>query len=66
MASNSKLFTAIALGLIAHNESLAAISTPFNLKTKVKDIIPEWKLLDPVATEQANFIDLLGESEADI
>jgi hypothetical protein len=70
MGSNAKLFTAIALGMIAHNESRSAMDAPFSLKTKVKDVIPEWKLMDPVATEHANFIDLIGKSrsrhEADV
>lgn len=61
MASNAKLFTAIALGMVAHNESMAEKPTPFSLKSKVKELIPEWKLMDPVATKQANFIDLMGK-----
>jgi CubicO group peptidase (beta-lactamase class C family) len=64
IASNSKLFTAIALGMIAHDGSLSTTPERFSLQTKVKDVIPEWKLMDPVATEQANFIDVLGECEA--
>ncbi|KAG6908807.1 hypothetical protein DXG01_003254 [Tephrocybe rancida] len=57
MASNSKLFTVMATGLLIHNETL----TPrFNWDTKVSAVVPEFNTTDPVTTRSARFIDLLS------
>jgi len=57
IGSNSKLFTAMGIGLVTENETL-----PITWETKIKDILPEnqWKLQDTVAQNQANLIDILS------
>ncbi len=47
---------AFATGLLAANES-----TPFNWESKVHDVIPEWQLQDPFATNMTDFVDLLSK-----
>ncbi|KAF5376299.1 hypothetical protein D9615_008485 [Tricholomella constricta] len=54
IASNSKLFLALAAGLLISNASLNLDWT-----TKLASVIPEWKLVDPVASEEATLLDLL-------
>jgi hypothetical protein len=36
----------------------------FDWFTKVKNVIPDWKLLDPLASNQADLLDLLCKSLA--
>lgn len=55
----SKLFLAYSVGLLINNETLG---TKLDWNTKVKDVIPEWKLWDETASEQADFTDLLVRS----
>ncbi|KAF8509526.1 beta-lactamase/transpeptidase-like protein [Hysterangium stoloniferum] len=57
IASNSKLFTAIGIGLLTENKTL-----PMTWETKIQDILPEnqWKLQDPTAQNQANLVDILS------
>ncbi|KAG5649688.1 hypothetical protein H0H81_002495 [Sphagnurus paluster] len=54
IASNSKLFLALSTGLLISNTSLNIDWT-----TKVASLIPEWKLADPIASEEASLLDLL-------
>ncbi|WVQ92970.1 hypothetical protein IAU59_000032 [Kwoniella sp. CBS 9459] len=66
IASNSKLFTAISVGLLVENHTiLPAINgdggsenQELEWTTKIKDILPEWELRDEIASEHANLIDL--------
>ncbi|KAJ7833067.1 beta-lactamase/transpeptidase-like protein [Mycena leptocephala] len=47
IASNSKLFLSISVGLLIKNESLAAArGEKLRWDTKIKDVIPEWGLMD--------------------
>ncbi|KAJ7877883.1 beta-lactamase/transpeptidase-like protein [Mycena leptocephala] len=47
IASNSKLFLSISVGLLIKNESLAAArGDKLRWDTKIKDVIPEWGLMD--------------------
>lgn len=63
IASNSKLFTAIATGLIIANETTArGTKARLTLRTKIKDVVPDWKLMDPIASEGTDVVDLLCES----
>ncbi|KAF7431198.1 hypothetical protein PC9H_006919 [Pleurotus ostreatus] len=57
IGSNSKLFTALATGLLIANQSL---EPPISWDTKIKNIIPGWGLTDPVASEEATIIDLMS------
>jgi CubicO group peptidase (beta-lactamase class C family) len=52
IASNSKAFTAAALGLLVEENKLT-------WETKVTDIIPEFKMYDPYVTAEFNIKDLL-------
>lgn len=47
--------TAIAAGLLVENTSLSLDWT-----SKIKDVIPDFRLSDEVATRQTSVIDLLG------
>lgn len=47
---------AYAVGLLVHNQS-----NSLEWSTKMKDIVPEWELMDSVASEQADLVDLLSE-----
>ncbi|KAF8513980.1 beta-lactamase/transpeptidase-like protein [Gautieria morchelliformis] len=57
VGSNSKLFTALGVGLLTANESI-----PIAWDTKIKDILPEtlWALQDPIAQEHADLVDILS------
>ncbi|TFK69248.1 beta-lactamase/transpeptidase-like protein [Pluteus cervinus] len=57
IASNSKLFTAIATGLLISNESLTPKIT---WRTKLASLIPEWRLIDPIAHEESTILDALS------
>ncbi|THU79478.1 beta-lactamase/transpeptidase-like protein [Dendrothele bispora CBS 962.96] len=57
IGSNSKLFDAIAVGLLVSNESL---SPRISWNTKVASLLPEWGMEDPVANSDSTILDLLG------
>ncbi|KAF9555829.1 beta-lactamase/transpeptidase-like protein [Agrocybe pediades] len=47
IASNSKLFLAISVGLLVTNKTLAEErGSEIKWSTKIRDLIPEWKLMD--------------------
>ncbi|KAF8189864.1 beta-lactamase/transpeptidase-like protein [Mycena galopus ATCC 62051] len=57
IGSNSKLFDVFATGLLISNETL----TPrISWSSKIASIIPEWKLMDPVATSESTILDLMS------
>ncbi|BEJ10597.1 hypothetical protein CspHIS471_0100190 [Cutaneotrichosporon sp. HIS471] len=51
IASNTKLFTAISVGTVLAQHNLT-------WSTKVKDVLPEWKLMDEYASTHADIVDL--------
>ena len=56
IGSNSKLFTALALGTFVEGSNSSLKWT-----TKVADILgSDWKLQDPIAQEHANLLDILS------
>ncbi len=57
VASNSKLFAALATGLLVHNDSL---SPRLSWDSKVASVIPDWQLVDPVAAQEADLLDILS------
>ncbi|KAL0946348.1 hypothetical protein HGRIS_012583 [Hohenbuehelia grisea] len=57
IGSNSKLFTTLAVGQLISNESL---SPRISWKTKIKQIIPEFTLMDPIASEGTSIIDAMS------
>ncbi|KAJ7284592.1 beta-lactamase/transpeptidase-like protein [Mycena rebaudengoi] len=57
MGSNSKLFDILATGLLISNETL----TPrVSWTSKIATLIPDWKLMDPVATSESTIVDLMS------
>ncbi|KAJ9091787.1 hypothetical protein QFC21_007090 [Naganishia friedmannii] len=58
IASNSKLFTAIASNLIVANETSTG-NARLTSTTKIKDVVPDWKLMDRVASDGADLVDIL-------
>ncbi|KAJ9091788.1 hypothetical protein QFC21_007091 [Naganishia friedmannii] len=62
IASNTKLFTVLAVGLAIHNEASQGPTnhTRLTWNSLVKDFVPEWRLMDPVASDRTDFSDLLS------
>jgi CubicO group peptidase (beta-lactamase class C family) len=61
IASNSKLFLAISVGLLIHNKTLAEErGKELKWTTKIGDVIPEWGLMDAEASRGATLQDLLS------
>ncbi|KAG5633515.1 hypothetical protein H0H81_007157, partial [Sphagnurus paluster] len=56
IGSNSKLFTVLATSILINN---ASITPRLTWNTKVKSVIPEFNLTDPVATQEATLLDLM-------
>ena len=61
IASCSKLFIAIAIGILIDDDTILPNGRRLEWKTKIKDILPEWQLMSADATDHADLIDLLGE-----
>lgn len=61
IASNSKLFTAVAVGLLIDNGTALENGQTLDWETTVKDAIPGWQLMDQYASEHVNIVDLLCE-----
>ncbi|KAJ6484471.1 beta-lactamase/transpeptidase-like protein [Mycena vitilis] len=57
IGSNSKLFDVFALGLLISNETLAP---RISWTSKMASIVPEWKLMDPVATSESTIVDIMS------
>ncbi|KAJ7895579.1 beta-lactamase/transpeptidase-like protein [Mycena olivaceomarginata] len=57
IGSNSKLFDIFATGLLISNETL---SPRISWTSKIASIIPEWKLMDPVASSESNIVDIMS------
>ncbi|KIY70088.1 beta-lactamase/transpeptidase-like protein [Cylindrobasidium torrendii FP15055 ss-10] len=53
IGSNSKLFAALSVGLLATNESIS-------LSSKMSSILPGWGLMDEEASNHATLVDLLS------
>lgn len=61
IASNSKLFLALSVGLIMANDSLQeARGEKIDWDTKVKKLIPEWGLMDEDMDRGVNIQDMLS------
>jgi len=55
MGSNSKLFTALSIGTLIEDPT-----NSLDWTTKIADILPEWELQDPVASQHATIQDILS------
>ena len=67
MASVSKAFCATALRLLiddfAHGRNVTALPsclTELTWHTRLRDLLPEWELMDAWASERANLRDILS------
>lgn len=61
IASNSKLFAALSIGLLIENETVLENGDKLDYITKIKDILPDWRMLDPYMQDHLDVLDLLGE-----
>ncbi|KAF8884172.1 beta-lactamase/transpeptidase-like protein [Infundibulicybe gibba] len=57
IGSNSKLFSTVAAGLLIHNETL---SPRVSWNSRIGSLIPEWSLMDPLASNRSTIIDLMS------
>ncbi|KAJ7075673.1 beta-lactamase/transpeptidase-like protein [Mycena belliarum] len=57
IGSESKFFDIVATGLLISNKSLP---TPISWSTKMASVIPEWGLMDPVASAGSSIMDLMS------
>ncbi|KAF9524480.1 beta-lactamase/transpeptidase-like protein [Crepidotus variabilis] len=61
IASNSKLFLAVSVGLLIHNATLNDCNGKrLTWRTKMQDLMPEWGLMDMDAEHGATIQDLLS------
>ncbi|WWC92592.1 uncharacterized protein L201_007551 [Kwoniella dendrophila CBS 6074] len=60
IGSNSKHFAAVSIGLLIANNTKLSNGQLLSLTTKVKDILPEFGLMDGYAGENADLVDLMS------
>lgn len=61
IASNSKLFLSLSVGLLIKNESLAEErGKKLDWTTQIEDVIPEWGLMDEDANKGTTILDMLS------
>ncbi|WVQ85963.1 hypothetical protein IAT38_008131 [Cryptococcus sp. DSM 104549] len=60
IGSNSKLFTALAVGLLVYNETKLLNGETLTWHTKMKDILPEWGLMDEYASDHVDLLDVMS------
>ncbi|PFH47488.1 hypothetical protein AMATHDRAFT_42916 [Amanita thiersii Skay4041] len=61
IASNSKLFLALSTGLLISNETLEKErGSKLQWTTKTRDILPEWGMMDEVASRETTIQDMLS------
>ncbi|RXK37347.1 hypothetical protein M231_05334 [Tremella mesenterica] len=60
IASNSKLFTAIAIGMLIQENTTLPSGIPLKWDTKITDILPHFKLQDPIASRYATLEDFMS------
>lgn len=66
IASNSKHFTALAVGLLIEDGVKLPNGEPLGWHSKMKDVLPDlWELADPYASDHADITDLLGARDRD-
>jgi CubicO group peptidase (beta-lactamase class C family) len=61
IASNSKLFLAISVGLLVSNKTLAEErGKEIKWSTKIRDLVPEWGLMDEEMDRGVSLQDMLS------
>jgi hypothetical protein len=63
LASNSKLFAALSLGTLIENGTQLKNGDTLKWTTRIKDVLPEWKLMDTYAEEHLTLEDLASECD---
>jgi hypothetical protein len=66
IASNSKLFAALSIGLLIENETVLENGDRLEYSTKIKSILPDWRMLDPYMQDHLDVLDLLGMFRLDL
>ena len=61
IASNSKFFAMLSVGMLIRNHTALPGGGTLDWSTKIKDIVPEWQLMDEYASDHADLIDLMSE-----
>ena len=54
------MFTMLPIGMHIENHTLLVSGDELDWDTKMKDILPEWRLMDQYASDHADVTDLLG------
>ena len=62
IGANSKLFVSMSIGLLVKNNTLLPNGATLPYDTKIKDILPDWDLIDEYARDHLDLLDLLGKS----
>ncbi|WVQ81101.1 hypothetical protein IAT38_003223 [Cryptococcus sp. DSM 104549] len=60
IGSNSKLFTALAVGLLIYNDTKLLNGETLTWQSKMKDVLPEWGLMDEYASDHVDLLDVLS------
>ncbi|ORY35068.1 beta-lactamase/transpeptidase-like protein [Naematelia encephala] len=60
IASISKIFVVLAIGMLINNGTALPSGEELDWSTKIKDIMPEWKLMDEYASDHTDLIDLMN------
>lgn len=63
IGDNSKLFVSISIGLLINNNTLLPDGDTLQYSTKVKDILPDWDIIDDYARDHLDLLDLLCEPD---
>jgi hypothetical protein len=66
MGSNSKLFAAVAIGMLIENNTTLDNGKKLEYGTKIKDILPDWQLLDQHISDHVDVLDLLCDSHLEL
>jgi len=61
VASNSKFFTALSVGMLIRDGVTLPNGTPLGWNSKMKDILPGWSVQDKYAQDHLELADLLCE-----
>jgi CubicO group peptidase (beta-lactamase class C family) len=61
IASCSKVFAALSVGILIDRETLLHNGDKLTWNTKIKDVLPDWRLMDKRAEKNADIEDVLCE-----
>jgi hypothetical protein len=54
---DSQLFATLATGILIYNKSLCP---QISWDTKIADFVPEWRLMDPIASAESTIVDVMS------